>query len=62
MNGQQGGDPATLAAALFTIAGLEQKPLRWMTGADSVASAEGNANELLAQADAHRDLSTNLEH
>lgn len=62
MNGQQGGDPAKLAAALVTIAGLEEKPLRWMAGADSVASAEGKAKELLAQADAHRDLSTNLDH
>jgi len=62
MNGQQGGDPAKLAAALVTIAGLEEKPLRWMAGADSVASAEGKAKELLAQADAHRDLSTSLDH
>ena len=62
MNGQQGGDPAKLAAALVTIADLEEKPLRWMAGADSVASAEGKAEELLAQADAHRDLSTNLDH
>ena len=35
MNGQQGGDPAKLAASLVTIAGLENKPLRWMAGADS---------------------------
>ena len=62
MNGKQGGDPAKLAAALVTIAGLEEKPLRWMAGADSVASAESKAKELLAQADAHRDLSTNLDH
>ena len=62
MNGQQGGDPAKLAAVLVTIADLEEKPLRWMAGADSVASAEGKANELLAQADAHRDLSTHLDH
>jgi NAD(P)-dependent dehydrogenase (short-subunit alcohol dehydrogenase family) len=62
MNGQQGGDPTKLAAALVTIAGLDEKPLRWMAGADSVASAEGKAKELLAQAEAHRDLSTNLDH
>jgi len=61
MNGQQGGDPAKLAAALVTIARLEKKPLRWMAGADSVASAEGKARELLAQADSHRALSTNLD-
>jgi NAD(P)-dependent dehydrogenase (short-subunit alcohol dehydrogenase family) len=62
MNGRQGGDPAKLAASLVTIAGLQDKPLRWMAGADSVASAEGKAKELFAQADAHRDLSTNLDH
>jgi NAD(P)-dependent dehydrogenase (short-subunit alcohol dehydrogenase family) len=62
MNGQQGGDPAKLAAALITIAGLEHKMLRWMAGADSVASAEGKAKDLLTQADAHRELSTDLDH
>lgn len=62
MNGQQGGDPAKLATALVTIAGLEHKPLRWMAGADSVAGAESKAKDLLAQANAHRELSTNLDH
>lgn len=62
MNGQQGGDPAKLAAALVAIADLDDKPLRWMAGADSVASAEGKANTLLAQAQAHPDLSNNLDH
>jgi len=37
MNGQQGGDSAKLAAALVAIADLDDKPLRWMAGADSVA-------------------------
>jgi NAD(P)-dependent dehydrogenase (short-subunit alcohol dehydrogenase family) len=60
MNGQQGGDPAKLAAALVTIAGLEQPPLRWLAGADAIATAEQKANELLAQADAHRELSSSL--
>ena len=62
MNGQQGGDPAKLAASLVTIAGLENKPLRWMAGADSVANAKSKAHDLLAQADAHLELSTNLDH
>ena len=61
MNGQQGGDPAKLAAALVTIAGLEQPPLRWLAGADAVATAEQKANELLTQADAHRELSSSLD-
>jgi len=61
MNGRQGGDPAKLAAALVTIAGLEQPPLRWLAGADAVATAEQKAGELLAQADAHRELSSSLD-
>ena len=62
MNGQQGGHPAKLAAALVAVAELDDKPLRWMAGADSVASAEGKANDLLAQAHALPDLSNNLDH
>lgn len=62
MNGQQGGDPAKLAASLVTIAGLENKPLRWMAGADPVANAKSKAHDLLAQADADLELSTNLDH
>ena len=60
MNGRQGGDPAKLAAALVSLAGTEQPPLRWLAGADAVATAEQKANELLAQADAHRELSSSL--
>ena len=62
MNGRQGGDPAKLAAALVTIAGLEQPPLRWLAGADAVGAAEQKANDLLAQADAYRELSSSLAH
>ena len=62
MNGKQGGDPAKLAAALLTIAGLEQPPLRWLAGADAIGAAEQKANDLLAQADAYRELSTSLAH
>jgi NAD(P)-dependent dehydrogenase (short-subunit alcohol dehydrogenase family) len=62
MNGKQGGDPAKLAAALLTIAGLEQPPLRWLAGADAIGAAEQKANDLLAQADAYRELSSSLAH
>jgi NAD(P)-dependent dehydrogenase (short-subunit alcohol dehydrogenase family) len=62
MNGLQGGDPAKLAAALVSLADSEQPPLRWLAGADAVATAEQKANELLAQADAHRELSSSLAH
>ncbi len=60
MSGKQGGDPAKLAKALVTIVDEEQPPLRWVAGADAVEIVEQKAKELLAQVDAHRDLSTSL--
>jgi NAD(P)-dependent dehydrogenase (short-subunit alcohol dehydrogenase family) len=60
MSGKQGGDPAKLAKALVTIVAEEQPPLRWVAGADAVATVEQKANELLAQVDAYRDLSSSL--
>jgi hypothetical protein len=38
----------------------EQPPLRWVAGADAVATVEQKANELLAQVDAYRGLSSSL--
>jgi NAD(P)-dependent dehydrogenase (short-subunit alcohol dehydrogenase family) len=62
MNGQQGGDPAKLARALIGLATAEQPPERWVAGADAVAGVEQKAKDLLAQVDAHRDLSSSLAH
>jgi len=62
MDGKQGGDPAKLAHALVELAALEEPPARFAAGADAVATFEQKANELLAQADAHRELSTSLAH
>ncbi len=62
MNGQQGGDPAKLAAALVTLGDTDEPPLRWAAGADAVATVEQKANDLLAQVDAYRDLSSSLAH
>jgi NAD(P)-dependent dehydrogenase (short-subunit alcohol dehydrogenase family) len=62
MNGQQGGDPAKLADALIHLATQDEPPLRFPAGADAVATFEKKAKELLAQAAAHRDLSSNLAH
>ena len=59
-NGKQAGDPAKLARALVTIASQEPPPRRFIAGTDAVAVAEQKAAELLAQADAYRDLSTSL--
>jgi NAD(P)-dependent dehydrogenase (short-subunit alcohol dehydrogenase family) len=60
MNGQQGGDPAKLAAALVSLAGQDEPPLRWVAGADAVEGVEQKAKDLLAQVDAHRELSSSL--
>ena len=62
MNGQQGGDPAKLARALVQLADSAEPPLRWAAGADAVGVFEQKANQLLAQADAHRELSSSLAH
>ena len=62
MNGKQGGDPAKLAAALVELAGQPEPPLRWAAGADAVETFEQKAHDLLAQADAHRELSSSLAH
>jgi NAD(P)-dependent dehydrogenase (short-subunit alcohol dehydrogenase family) len=62
MNGKQGGDPAKLADALIQLAAREQTPLRWPAGADAVGAFEQRAKTLLADADANRDLSSNLNH
>jgi NAD(P)-dependent dehydrogenase (short-subunit alcohol dehydrogenase family) len=62
MSGKQGGDPAKLATALVQLADQEEPPLRWVAGADAVEAVEQKARTLLAQADAHRELSSNLAH
>jgi len=62
MNGKQGGDPAKLANAIVQLAGLKEPPARFAAGADAVQTFEAKANALLAQANAHRDLSTSLTH
>jgi len=60
MDGQQGGDPAKLAAALVDLAALDDPPVRFAAGADAVQTFETKANTLLAQAGAHRELSSSL--
>jgi NAD(P)-dependent dehydrogenase (short-subunit alcohol dehydrogenase family) len=62
MDGKQGGDPAKLADALVELADLEEPPARFAAGADAIATFEQKANDLTAQAAAHRELSTSLAH
>jgi NAD(P)-dependent dehydrogenase (short-subunit alcohol dehydrogenase family) len=62
MNGEQAGDPAKLARALVELTDSDDPPLRWVAGEDAVEGVEQKARLLLAQVDAHRELSTNLAH
>jgi NAD(P)-dependent dehydrogenase (short-subunit alcohol dehydrogenase family) len=62
MNGQQAGDPAKLANALVQLARQDEPTRRWVAGADAIATVEHKARDLLAQADAYRELSSNLAH
>ena len=60
MSGRQSNDPAKLAKALVKLVDSGQPPLRWVAGADALPTAEQKARDLLAQIDAHRDLSASL--
>ena len=62
MNGKQGGDPAKLADALIKIVSLDEPPVRWVAGADAVQTVGNKGRDLIAQADAYRDLSSSLAH
>jgi NAD(P)-dependent dehydrogenase (short-subunit alcohol dehydrogenase family) len=59
-NGQQSGDPAKLANALVTVAAEEKPPLRFLAGADAVATAEQVSSTLHEQANAYRELSSSM--
>ena len=59
-NGQQTGEPAKLAKALITIANEEPPPLRFLAGADAVATAQQVAATLQQQTNAYHDLSNSL--
>jgi NAD(P)-dependent dehydrogenase (short-subunit alcohol dehydrogenase family) len=62
MNGKQGGDPAKLAAALVKLASQEKPPVRWVAGTDAVQTVEQKGKDLIAQADAYREVSSSLSH
>ncbi|MGP8437966.1 SDR family oxidoreductase [Paraburkholderia fungorum] len=62
MNGKQGGDPAKLAVTLVELTAQDKPPARFAAGADAVEALEGKANTLLAQANAHRELSSSLSY
>jgi len=60
MSGQQGGAPAKLADALMQLIAKDDPPFRWPAGADAVETFEKKGQELIDQANAHRDLSSSL--
>ena len=62
MNGRQAGDPAKLAARPADPCRTEEPPLRFVAGADAMPAAEAKARELLAQAEASRELGVDLAH
>jgi NAD(P)-dependent dehydrogenase (short-subunit alcohol dehydrogenase family) len=62
MSGKQAGDPVKLAQALVQLASGAEPPTRWAAGADAVDALEQKARLLLAQVDAHRDISSTLGH
>jgi NAD(P)-dependent dehydrogenase (short-subunit alcohol dehydrogenase family) len=62
MDGKQSGDPAKLAKALVQLAAMEEPPFRFAAGADAIETFQNKADALMKQANAHRDLSSNLAH
>lgn len=60
MNGQQGGDPAKLAAAIVNLSDSGEIPLRFVAGADAMAAVEANLKTIQGQIDAQRGLSASL--
>jgi NAD(P)-dependent dehydrogenase (short-subunit alcohol dehydrogenase family) len=62
MSGKQGDDPAKLARGLVQLAGLAHPPARFAAGGDAVQTFETKGKALIAQADAHRELSSSLDY
>ncbi|MET9358643.1 hypothetical protein ABZY14_37910 [Streptomyces sp. NPDC006617] len=62
LNGQQPGDPSKLAHALLTLADHDQSLLRLVAGAEAIEGVTAKAKELLAQAEASRELGGDLGH
>ena len=61
MSGQQSGDPAKLASALMQLVAEDDPMQRWAAGADAVETFEKKGQQLIDQANAHRDLSSSLD-
>lgn len=62
MNGRQGGDPKKLAQALVTLSDSAELPLRFIAGADAMASVEHKLSTVQSQIEATRELSASLSY
>ncbi|WP_406138631.1 SDR family oxidoreductase [Streptomyces sp. NBC_01089] len=62
MNGRQAGDPARLADALLNVIGMQEPPLRFVAGDDSIPTAEAKGAEITGQARASRAWGTGLSY
>jgi NAD(P)-dependent dehydrogenase (short-subunit alcohol dehydrogenase family) len=62
MNGQQGGDPAKLAAALVTLSDGGSLPARFIAGVEAMGCIEEKQAAVQQQIDANRALSAALSH
>lgn len=60
MNGLQPGSPAKLSQALIKILTLDVPPRRFVAGADALTLIEQKADKLKLEANAYRDLTTNM--
>ena len=60
-NGKQPGDPSRAAAAILTIAGTENPPLRLLLGSDAVLAAEEAERARIESDNKWRDLSVSTD-
>ena len=61
-NGKQPGDPAKAAAAILTLASIEEPPLRIVLGSDAYAAAEKNDLAKIELGRKWKDLSCSTDH
>ena len=58
---QQPGDPVRLAQAMLQLAAMENPPLRFSAGSDSLEMVEARLAQVRAEMDAHRELSRSVD-
>ncbi len=47
---------------LIKLVGQDGPPVRWVAGADAVQTVVNKGRDLIAEADAYRDLSSSVAH